>query len=290
MSQPTWIEVNGVALRYDYRPGAATTYVLLHEMGGSIESWREVVRDLPADAGVLMYDQRGFGLSEKVRGDMTMSQHVADLLALLDRLDITQPVVFAGVAVGAGIAMAFCARHPDRVSHLLALAPACGVAPERREGAMEMARRIAGNGLRSEAAALFEMAYSQDLRTDSVRYEAYRAAWLSADPFSLSAIYRMLATQDLDTDVAALPDATVMVGGTYDVLRPQAEIQRLAALCPQAACIFAPTGHFMQVNSPRFVAHALRALAANGKHSAEQSIRDYLDRPQNHHGEHGPLH
>jgi len=289
MNQPTWIEVNDVALRYDYRPGTGTTYVLLHEMGGSIESWRGVVRDLPADAGVLLYDQRGFGLSEKVRGDMTIAQHVADLLALLDRLGITQPVVLSGVAVGAGIAMAFSARHPARVSHLLAMAPACGVASERRAGAMEMARRIADNGMRSEAAGLFDMAYPQSLRTDPARYETYRAAWLSSDPFSLAAIYLMLATQDFDADVAALPAATVMVGGTYDVLRPQAEIQRLAALCPQAACIFAQTGHFMQVNSPRFVAHALSALPADAGRSAEQSIRDYLDTPQNFYGEHGPL-
>ncbi|MBB5216164.1 alpha/beta fold hydrolase [Parapusillimonas granuli] len=288
MNEKTWIEANGIALRYAYRRGTDATYVLLHEMGGSIESWEEAAARLPPDAGVLLYDQRGFGLSEKVRSPMTMEQHVADLLALLDALGITQPVVLSGVAVGAGIAMAFAARHPERVGGLLALAPACGVAPERRAAAMEMAQRIAGNGLRSEGARLFETAYPEALRTDPARYESYRSAWLSADPHSLAAIYRMLATQDLDADVAALPKATLLVGGTYDALRPEAEIRRLAGLCAHAACIFAPTGHFMQVNSPRFVAHALAAVARDAGRSV-RAIQEFLDAPGNRHGRNGPL-
>lgn len=289
MGKPTWLEVNGVVLRYHYRPGEGVTYVLLHEMGGSIESWHAVVQALPADAGVLVYDQRGFGLSEKVREPMTLAQHVSDLLALLEALGITQRVVVSGVAVGAGIAMAFSARHPQRVSHLLALAPACGVAPERRAAAMEMAQRIADHGVRRAAAGLFEMAYPQVLRTDLARYQAYRAAWLSTDPYALAALYRMLATQELDADVAALPASAVLVGGSHDALRPPAEIHRLAALCPHAQCLFAPTGHFMQVNSPRFVAYALSALATHAGNPAD-AIRAYLEMPHSRDRADGALH
>ena len=33
-----WIEVNGVQLRYDYLPGPSLAVVLVHEMGGMLES------------------------------------------------------------------------------------------------------------------------------------------------------------------------------------------------------------------------------------------------------------
>lgn len=288
MQDRGWIEVNGVALRYDHRRGDGPVHVLMHEMGGSLESWDTTVALLPPGAAVLRYDQRGFGLSEKPVGDMTMAQHVADLLALLDALQITAPVVLAGVAVGAGIAMAFTARHPARVGTLLALAPACGVAAERRAGACEMVDRIAAQGMRDAAAGLFDMAFHPALRTDPQRFSQYRSAWLSTEPRSLAGIYRMLATQDLDADVAALGANALLVGGTLDPLRPDAELRRLAALCPQAGLLFARTGHFMQVHSPAFVAFLLRTAASGGPVIAA-SAADYMAQPGNHAGASGPL-
>lgn len=288
MNGSGWADLDGIALRYDYRRGDGPTYVLLHEMGGSLESWGEVTtRLLDGGGSVLVYDQRGFGLSEKPTGTMTMDQHVGDLLALLDALGIVHPVVVAGVAVGAGIAMAFAARHPARVSHVIALAPACGVASERRAGALEMAQRIALEGMRKAASALFERAYPEVLRNDAERYRQYRAAWLSGDPRSLGAIYGMLASQDLDTDIARLPAQTLLVGGEHDALRPEQEIRRIAVLCPQASCLFAPTGHFMQVNSPVLVASLLQAFASNPEGIAAM-CGDHLARGEHRYGPAGP--
>ena len=34
-----WIEVNGTALRYELTGSAGRTIVLVHEMGGTLESW-----------------------------------------------------------------------------------------------------------------------------------------------------------------------------------------------------------------------------------------------------------
>src|SRR5690606_21563490 len=101
-----------------------------------------------------------------------------------------------------------------------------------------------------------------------------RAAWLSADARGLANIYRMLASQDLDSDIAALPEQTLLVGGIHDPLRPEAEIRRIAALCPQAQCLFAPTGHFMQTNSPVFVSHMLQHFpeAPGDIHSVAKSF------------------
>ena len=42
-----WLDIHGVALRYQLRRGSGLTLVLLHEMGGSVESWRDVIERLP---------------------------------------------------------------------------------------------------------------------------------------------------------------------------------------------------------------------------------------------------
>src|SRR5689334_24032873 len=38
-----WIDVNGTSLRYDISGSGKSTLVLVHEMGGALESWDQVV-------------------------------------------------------------------------------------------------------------------------------------------------------------------------------------------------------------------------------------------------------
>jgi len=83
-----FIEVNGVGLRYELSGGDDRTAVLIHEMGGSLESWDEVAPVLAANRRVLRYDTRGAGLSEKVRGVLSIDTMVDDLAALLDALGV----------------------------------------------------------------------------------------------------------------------------------------------------------------------------------------------------------
>src|SRR5437879_2940443 len=118
-----WIEANGASLRYDLSGSGSETVVLIHEVGGLIESWDEAVGAFQRSFRVLRYDQRGFGLSEKTRV-ITMDVIVADLASLLDALGLRAPVHLAGCAMGAAIALAFAGRHPRRVSRVVAASPA----------------------------------------------------------------------------------------------------------------------------------------------------------------------
>src|SRR6201991_5265044 len=95
-----FIELNGVALRYELTGAGDRTLVLVHEMGGSLESWDEVVPQFAGSRRVLRYDTRGAGLSQKVRGELTFDAMAADIAALLDALKIAGKVALAGVAVG----------------------------------------------------------------------------------------------------------------------------------------------------------------------------------------------
>src|SRR5260370_36680604 len=107
-----FIEVNGTVLRYELTGAGAATVVLIHEMGGTLESWDGVVPILATRRQVLRYDTRGAGLSEKVRGTLTFDTMADDLVALLDALDIKQKGALAGGAVGGRIALATAVRLP----------------------------------------------------------------------------------------------------------------------------------------------------------------------------------
>src|SRR5215468_1628866 len=106
-------EINGARLRYELSGRGERTLVLVHEMGGSLESWEDVARRFADSRRVLRYDCRGAGLSQKVRGAL------------------------AGIAVGGAIALHFAARYPDRVSAVAVGSPATGIAPELRAAVLD---------------------------------------------------------------------------------------------------------------------------------------------------------
>src|SRR5258706_13401576 len=124
-----FIEVNGTALRYDLS-GSTATLVLIHEMGGTLESWDFVLPLLSARRNVLRYDTRGAGLSQKVRGALTIDTMADDLVSLMDALGIAGKVALAGVAVGGAIALHTPVRHPRRVAPVSASGPATAPAPD----------------------------------------------------------------------------------------------------------------------------------------------------------------
>lgn len=275
-----WMEVNDCSIRYEFRQGEGPVFVLMHEMGGTLESWTETLSYLPESVPVLRYDQRGFGLSEKIVDDVSIDQHIQDLAVLLDKLGVAEPVVLTGVAVGAGIAIGFAGRYPERVSHLVAFAPACGIAAEKRENAVLKAGQIAQKGIRAEGQMIFDLAFPETLQTDKRKYHDYRCSWLASDSRSLGAIYKMLASLDLSEELAKLSGSVVFIGGEFDVLRPPAEMARLGGLSPAAEVVIVPSGHFMQVHSPKYVANMLLRLVSD-KEKAQRISDEFLSHEEN---------
>src|SRR4051812_9242346 len=92
-----WIEVNGTSLRYEITGSGPSTLVLIHEMGGTLDSWDQVLPALNASRRVVRYDTRGAGLSEKIKGTVTWDQMAGDLAGLLDSLGIGGKVALAGI-------------------------------------------------------------------------------------------------------------------------------------------------------------------------------------------------
>jgi len=67
---------------------------------------------------VVRYDGRGSGLSERDVTDFSLDAHVLDLEAVVDHLGLESFALAASGTPGP-VAIAYAARHPERVSHLL---------------------------------------------------------------------------------------------------------------------------------------------------------------------------
>jgi 3-oxoadipate enol-lactonase len=251
-----WIEVNGVSLRYELSSaGSATqTVVLVHELGGCLDSWDETLPAFQEHFRTLRYDQRGFGQSEKVSGTLKLDDMVADIAALLDALSINTPCHMVGSALGAGIAAAFAARHPSRVSRLVVQSLVTRSNPATRPHMVARAAEVERTGMRVQAQASMDRSYPEVLRSNRERFETYRARWMTNDPQSFAAINRMLLEMEVDSELGRIACPTLAIGCKHDTLRPPAMVQELTALIPNARYVEADSGHFMHAQTPALFA------------------------------------
>jgi 3-oxoadipate enol-lactonase len=244
-----WVESNGVVLRYEFGGAGQAPLLLIHELGGSLEFWDPVLPALQKAFRVLRYDLRGFGMSEKVR-TLSIDDMVGDIAGLLDAVSITEPCHLVGPALGAGIALAFAARHPSRVRRLVASSPATGVPPERRAQSLERAALVEHEGMRASVDQSLARSYPERFRGDRPRFEQYRHRWLTNDPEGFGAINRMLTEMDVTREVGRISCPTLLIGCTYDVLRPAHQVKALAGLIPGARYVEVASGHFMPHQTP----------------------------------------
>jgi 3-oxoadipate enol-lactonase len=259
-----WIEANGASLRYDLSGHGRETVVLLHEVGGCIESWNDALPAFQGRFRVLRHDQRGFGMSEKTRV-ITMDRIVADLAALLDALSITGSVHLAGCAMGAAIALAFAGRYPTRAGRIVAASPATWANADPAAARKRIDETERG-GVRAVEPGSLAASYPEAMRAlDRARFERFRQRWLGNDPEAMAAILRMSTDPafDLSSDLARITSPTLVIGCTHDGIRTPAMVEKVAAQIPGARYVEASSGHFMAVETPDlFVDLAIPFLTA----------------------------
>jgi pimeloyl-ACP methyl ester carboxylesterase len=82
--------------------------------------WRHWTAEFSREHTFIRYDERGNGLSDWDVADLSFEGFVRDLEAVADALGLERfPLI--GSSKGGPIAIAYAARHPERVSHLILL-------------------------------------------------------------------------------------------------------------------------------------------------------------------------
>jgi len=80
--------------------------------------WRHWLSRLAQNHALIRYDLRGCGLSDRDRIEFSFEKFVEDLEAVVAAAGIRRFALF-GISGGGATAVAYAARHPDRVTHLV---------------------------------------------------------------------------------------------------------------------------------------------------------------------------
>lgn len=114
----TTIQLGNFRIAYDDL-GKGQVILLIHGYPLNRHMWAPQLSELSKSARVLTIDLRGHGESEMVEGTNTMEAMADDCANLLEKLDITQPVILCGLSMGGYISLAFYRKYPQKVSGLV---------------------------------------------------------------------------------------------------------------------------------------------------------------------------
>ena len=244
-----WITANEVSIHYRLAGNSGPTLVLLHEMGGTLDSWDPVAPALAGSFRVLCYDQRGAGLSEKVRQAYTLETQVDDLDAVLTALALKPPYHFVTVAASTAQALRFMERHPGRSGSFVFCNPLAGVDPSRASALDERADFAAREGMRAALGVTLDKSWPSDIG-DRAAYEAYRGRYLANDPVCFALVNRALARTDVRHLVKRIACPTMIVAGRFDQVRPAAGSEQMAKEIPGARFELIDAVHMMPAQAP----------------------------------------
>ncbi|MGH6674549.1 MAG: alpha/beta fold hydrolase [Xanthobacteraceae bacterium] len=251
-----FIDTNGVSLHYELTGAHGPAVVLLHELGGTLHSWDAVAPRLASRRQVLRYDQRGSGVSEKVRHEFTNDTLVDDFEALARAVHLDPPYHFVTVAAAATQALRFLEKHADQVGSLVLCNPAPGVDPSRAAALDERAAFAVREGMRAALPTTLAVSYPQTLGEKSA-YEAYRGRYLGNDPVGFGFGFRALARTNMLHMLPQVRCPTMVVAGRHDTVRPHAGTAELAKKIPGARFELIEAGHFMPTQGPEPLAALL---------------------------------
>lgn len=112
-------EVRGARVHYvDNAREGASPVVLIHGFASSLGVWAGLRPSLEAEHRVVALDLKGFGWTDRPRGDYSPEEQARIVVGLLDQLKIKQTAVVAH-SWGSSVALALALLYPERVSKIV---------------------------------------------------------------------------------------------------------------------------------------------------------------------------
>jgi 3-oxoadipate enol-lactonase len=265
-----FVPLRGGVFRYELRPALSEArgpaLVLVNALGTTTVIWEALLESLAFQGPVLLFDQRGHGLSELGEAPYTIDVLAADTLDLIDALGFESAVV-CGLSVGGLTAQRLAALAPERVRGLIL----CGTAARigTREGWQARIDQVRAGGLTGLLDAVLERWLSPSFRAACPELtRALRCLLERAYVPGYLATLHALREADLTEQTRRLRLPTLVVSGELDEATTPEDGRRLAASIPGARFeLLAGAAHLLPVERPRELGRLIDVFMAELGHA-----------------------
>jgi pimeloyl-ACP methyl ester carboxylesterase len=119
-----YLVIDRIHIRYIDINSEGNPILLIHGLGGSIESWIKNIYTISKNFRVIAVDLPGFGFSDKPKINYTIAFYKSFIVDFIKRLKIGSPVSIVGSSLGGHIAAEVAINHPELVFKLILISPA----------------------------------------------------------------------------------------------------------------------------------------------------------------------
>jgi len=216
--------------------------------------WNAQLDALSPDYRVLAPDLRGFGRSDVTPGTVSMATMADDLAAMLDALQITEPVVLCGLSMGGYVAFQFWRKHAARLRALvLCDTRAVADTPEAAAGRLATAERAVSEGSAVVGEAMLPKLFAADtFKNNPTLIDQMRQVMATSPPQGVAAALRGMAERpNVQADLPQIALPTLVIVGEHDAISSPDEMRAIADGIPKAEFqIIAGAGHMSPCEAP----------------------------------------
>jgi len=230
----------------------APVLVLSHSLGCSLEMWDPQAPALAERYRLLRYDLRGHGSSPAPPGPYAIADLGADLLALLDRLEVRRAHL-CGLSLGAMVSLWLAARHPERVDRLVACCTSAFLGPAA--GWHERAALVRARATAHVAETILARWFTPELRASHPeRVARVRAALETTPAEGYAGCCEAIAAMDLRPELGAVRAPTLAIAGGRDPATPPEHLAAIARALPHGrVAVVEGAAHLANVEQPERV-------------------------------------
>jgi len=241
---------------------------LEHDWRGPV--WKHWLRELSEHNTLIRYDQRGCGLSDREIEDYSMNAWIRDLEAVVAAARVNH-FALLGISQGASVSVAYAAKHPDKVSHLVLYGGYArgrynrDLTPRQRLEAETMINVIrVGWGQQNPAfRQLFSTQLMPEGNTEQIEW-LNKLARVSASPEEAALMEEAFYHIDIRDIAPTVKTPALVIHNRYDAAIPFEEGRLLASLLPNARFISLESKNHILLQDepawPRFLDEVCRFL------------------------------
>jgi pimeloyl-ACP methyl ester carboxylesterase/DNA-binding CsgD family transcriptional regulator len=248
--------------------------------------WRPWLTELSRHNTLVRYDQRGCGLSDRDVGDISFAAWLADLETVVAAAGLAR-FALLGASQSASLAIAYAAKHPQRVSHLVlyggfARGRLKRASPAQAEEA-DVQRGLIRLGWGRDDPAFRQFFTTQFLPDGTPEQIASfnEIQRLSASPQTAERVFDATNSIDVGELAQRVSTPTLVLHGREDKRAPFEEGRLIAARIPGARFVPLETrNHVLVEQDPawsRFL-DEIRAFLGSGDHAAAASFPELTSR------------
>lgn len=249
------------------RGGTGPAVLYLHSALG--EAATDLCADLAADHTVAAPFFPGFSGSEGIDEIEDMEDAVYHLLDLMERLEMTRPIV-AGLSLGGWMAAELAVRYPDSMSGLVLVNPAGLYIPGEpiKEIFGRPAPELADEIFADQSQPMYQLmkgvgdSIERSLASGALPFDAVRPHLEAQAATAKLAWNPYLHNPKLRKHLGRVKAPTVVISGTADGLIPPAHPEAFATAISGAQLQQVEAGHMIVLEQPGVVAAAIRAMSS----------------------------